>query len=473
MLIGDFYYEIPTEFPSLVVTSVYFVVFCLMVFVLARPFKSILRPYILLIANCVFLWSFSKDYYFLILIVVCSFVSYLIGLLLNNTKNKTLLFFGIGIFVLLLMYYKYRGFITGESIVIPLGLSFYSFKIISYLVDIYKGKNGAERNIICYFDYIMFFPCITAGPINRYKEFTEELKERKEFDYKDAKSGGFQFTLGIFEKIVFCDYIAEIATRILENSSIVGLNVLLGIFLYAFQIYLDFDAASNIAIGSARLLGFHLPKNFNSPYLSRNLKEFWNRWHISLSTWFKDYIYIPLGGNQQGNYKKYLNLIIVFIVSGFWHGSTVNFLLWGLLHGIIRIFEDVVESKIVIIKKNNIIINFIRIVINFIIVSFLWIPFKYQNGSDIVELMNRLFIQGTIDFEAIGLTINETYWLLIVMIIVILLDILRNNWDMLFVFNRILLPFRWVVYAVLIVVFLIFGVYGGSFEATDFIYRFF
>lgn len=473
MLIGDFYYEIPTEFPSLTVTSVYFVMFCLIVFILSRPFKSFLRPYILLIANFIFLWSFTKDFSLIILITVFSLISYVFGLILNKYKNIVVLFASISIFMIALISFKIGGLVSNGDIVIPLGLSFYSFKITSYLIDIYQDKINCEKNILYYFDYVMFFPCITAGPINRSKEFLFELRNPNGFDYKDAKSGGFQLVLGIFEKMVFCDYIAEVVIKILDNSQIVGLNVLLGIFLYAFQIYLDFDAASNIAIGSARLFGFHLPKNFNSPYLSKNLKEFWNRWHISLSTWFKDYIYIPLGGNKKGDLRKYINLIIVFIISGFWHGSTINFIIWGLLHGLIRILEDYLESKIKFLKSNNFFLNIIRIVINFVVVSFLWLPFKYQNVSEIIEVLSRLFSSGGISFDLIGLTINETYWLMIVIGVVILLDILRKHLDMLLIFNKVLFPFRWAVYLLMIVSFLIFGIYGGSFEATDFIYRFF
>lgn len=473
MLIGDYYFEIPTEFPSLTVTSIYFVLFCLIVFALVRPIKSILRPYILFLANLVFLWSFSKDFSLIILITICSLVSYIIGLLLNKYKKLIILSIGIIIFIYLLIYYKVAGLISYGGIVIPLGLSFYSFKIVSYLVDVYQGKVYCEKNIIYYFDYVMFFPCVTAGPINRSKEFLDELRNPTPFNYKDAKSGGFQLVLGIFEKIVFCDYIAEVVAKILENSSVVGLNVLLGIVLYAFQIYLDFDAASNIAIGSARLLGFHLPKNFNSPYLSKNLKEFWSRWHISLSTWFKDYIYIPLGGNKKGNLRKYLNLLIVFIISGLWHGSTINFIIWGLLHGLIRVLEDFIEFKLKFLNINNIFLNIVRIAINFVVVCFLWLPFKYQSVGEVMNVLSRLFTAGSINFETIGLTINETYWLLVVMVIVITTDILRKHWDMLFVFNKVLFPFRWVFYALMIVTFLIFGVYGGSFEATDFIYRFF
>lgn len=473
MIIGSFYYEFPDEFPALSITSIYFVLFCIFVFALSRSFKSKLRPYILLIANCVFLWSFAKDFSALALVLICSTISYILGLLLDRIKNKYLLFISIGIYVVLLVYYKFNGFTSNDNIVIPLGLSFYSFKIISYLLDIYRNKINAEINIIYYFDYVMFFPCITAGPINRSEEFLYELKNPSEYEYKDAKAGGFQLSLGIFEKIVFCDYIAQIVVRVFENTELSGFNLFLGIVLYAFQVYLDFDAASNIAIGGARLLGFHFPKNFNSPYLSRNLKEFWNKWHISLSTWFKDYIYIPLGGSKISNIRKYFNLLIVFIISGLWHGSTLNFFIWGFLHGVFRIIEDVIENRYPIINTNNIMLNIIRTIFNFLLVSFLWLPFRFQNMNEILDIFSRLFIDSALDFEVIGLTINETYWLIIVIVIVILTDILRKHWDMLYIFNKVLLPFRWTLYVLLIVTFLIFGIYGGSFEATDFIYRFF
>ena len=263
MLIGSYYYELPTVFPELNVTSIYFVIFCIICFFLLWPFKNNVKPYLLFLFNCIFIWSFSKNFYYLIIVILCSIVSYLLGLIIEETHNKIILFFGIAIYIFLLFFYKYNNLLMFTNIVIPLGLSFYSFKIMSYLIDVYRGILHAEKNIVYYFDYVMFFPCITAGPINRAKSFFEEIKNPIEFEYKDVKSGGFQLSLGIFEKLVFCDYIAQIVDMSLNNTELFGLNVLIGILLYSFQIYLDFDAASNIAIGSARLLGFHLPKNFN------------------------------------------------------------------------------------------------------------------------------------------------------------------------------------------------------------------
>ena len=473
MYIGDFFYEFPTSIPQLTVTTYYYIIFIFICFLLSRIFNSIFRPYILLIASIFFLYTFGIIN--LLFILILALYAYGYSFILNKFRNKATLFFGIIPTVLLLLFFKYKGlFNIYNNLFMPLGLSFYSFKIISYLIDIYKNNCPLERNPIYYFDYVLFFPCVTAGPINKANLFLEEIKKKEEFDYRDSKNGGFQLMMGLFEKVVLCDYIAYVCNLILNNNTLTGMNILLGVFLYSFNIYLDFDAYSNIAIGSARLLGFHLPKNFNSPYLSRNLLEFWDRWHISLSTWLKDYIYIPLGGSKKGLFRKYLNIMIVFLISGIWHGSTINFIIWGLLHGLIRIIEELILSPF---KNTNkiikIIFSFIGIITNFIIVTFLWLIFKYDNMQEVFNIINLIKVPGNLNFELIGLTYNETIWLFIVIIITIIFDILRNYFDMLEVYAKQFILFRWVGYALLIFVFIIFGVYGGAFDPGDFIYQWF
>ncbi len=473
MFIGDFYYEFPTSLPQLGNTTYFYILFVLAAFVLARPFGSLLRPFVLLAANVLFLYSFSV--YNLIFVAAAAFYSYLYGFILGKWKKKVLLFLGILPPAGLLIFMKYAGFFhITDSLVMPLGLSFYTFKIISYLVDVYREKIPAEKNPILYFDYVLFFPCITAGPINRAKEFFEEMRSHKPFDYRDAKNGGVQMMLGIFEKLVFCDFIASVVNRISSSTILGGQNILFGIFLYSFNIYLDFDSYSNIAIGTARVLGIHLPKNFNSPYVAWNLKEFWNRWHISLSTWLRDYIYIPLGGNRKGKFRQYLNVLIVFIISGLWHGSTLNFLLWGVFHGVIRVVEDLLElpfkgKKIPVWIKYP--ARLVGIAVNFVIVSFLWLIFRYETMGEVMRVIDLIRVGGTLDFELIGLTHNEVLWLFAVLAVTVVLDILRSLTDMVDLLSRQFILFRWAFYAIVIVLFLIFGVYGGSFDASDFIYQ--
>ena len=476
MLIGDFFYfEWPQSLMTLTTTSIYFVVFVFLVFCLSRIFNSILRPYVLLLANIFFLYTFGLNH--LIVVLAMAIFAYLLGILLERIHKLYLLIIGIAAVVLALGFFKYY---PSESMFMPLGISFYSFKIISYLIDIYQDKVIAEYNPIYFLDYVLFFPCLTAGPIHRYSHFREEIREKKEFNYKEAKGGAFQMLLGIFEKMVFCDFVASVVNRALDNPAVVGQGALLGVLLYSFQIYLDFDAISNIAIGCARLLGFNLEKNFNSPYLAKTIKEFWNRWHISLSTWLRDYIYIPLGGNRKGVWRKYLNIMIVFLVSGIWHGSTLNFLLWGIIHGLLQIIEDFIgiffnsfkiDEKVKKILKYP--LSILGIIVNFFIVSFTWLIFKYQSFTQIQEILKRINVGGAINFELIGLTHNEVIWLVVILAIVVILDILRNYTNMIEAFNNFIFPLRWAIYVILIVSFMIFGMYGGSFEASDFIYRWF
>lgn len=467
MFIGNYYYKPISSFPVLSATSVYFVAFCFLVFCLARPFKSILRPLVLLIANFIFVYSFGLNN--LLWLLGFSIVGYLLGLVNDKHKNKYIIVISSLIYGFALLGYKIIN-LNDNSIIIPLGLSFYSFKIISYLCDIYYGKIKTEKNIFYYLDYVMFFPCITVGPINRAEYFLKEIRSKHEFDYQDIASGFFLFACGIFEKLVFCDFIGSVVTRSL-NVELNGLNTLLGVVLYSFQIYLDFDSISNIAIGSARMLGFKLDRNFHVPYLATSIKDFWNRWHISLSSWLRDYIYFPLGGGRKGDLRKYLNVLIVFFVSSLWHGITINFLIWGMGHGVIRIFEDLV-AKFFKNRKPRFVVLIFLILFNFTIVTTLWVFFKYD-FSDAALTIQRIFVKSSLDFEAIGLTHNEVIWLCIVLSTVVITDILRYFFDLGDFFGKHVFIIRFVLYAAMILLFLVFGMYGGSFDANDFIYRWF
>lgn len=474
MLIGNSYFEFPNTLPQLSTNSIYFIIFVFLVFLFSTPFKNYSRPFVLLIANIVFLYSFSV--YHLIAVVIISLITYLLGLLIGKYRNKVILLISLSIPVFVLCFFKFNGLFLSESIIMPLGLSFYTFKIISYIIDIYKNNVDVEKNIIYHLDYVMFFPTITAGPIHRSKHFFSELRNHIPFDYKDRKNGFIQMLIGIFEKMVLCDYVGIIVNQILNNNDIVGLNVFMGIVLYSFQIYLDFDSYSNIAIGLSRLLGFHFEKNFNSPYLAINLKDFWRRWHISLSTWLRDYIYIPLGGSRKGKLRRFINLIIVFLVSGIWHGSTINFVLWGLLHAVIQIIEDLIIEpfrKLKLTKLELILLKVIGVIINFSVVTFLWLIFRYQTISEVVNVISRMLVSAPLNYSEIGLVRNEFIWLFVVLAITILFDILRDKTDMIELLSNQFILIRWLVYILLIVIFMIFAIYGGSFEASDFIYQFF
>lgn len=268
-----------------------------------------------------------------------------------------MLWIGIALNLSVLLYFKYTNFIldtmTGlgvplnleiGSIVLPIGISFFTFQSISYLVDVYRGTVKPQRNVLDLGMYIALFPQLIAGPIVRYKDISAQIRQRT-VDGALFTSGLVRFIIGLGKKVLIANNAGAIADRVFEISGgeLSTPIVWLGIVCYAIQIYFDFAGYSDMAIGLGRMLGFRFLENFNFPYISRSIKEFWRRWHISLSSWFKDYLYIPLGGNRRGTARTYLNLIIVFFITGLWHGASWNFVVWGLFHGAFLILERIVR----------------------------------------------------------------------------------------------------------------------------------
>ena len=474
MYLFNYYFEPISTFPVLTVTSAFFIIFAFVASLLSFFWKSLLKTYIIFLTSLVFIWSYSNDYYYLAIVLSYCVIGYIFGLILSKThNNKILLGSFVSIIVLVLCYFKYNYLFNTDNILMPLGISFYTFKLISYLVSVYNNKLKFDINPVYLFDYLLFFPSFVAGPILEPTRFIKQIKDRKSFDFKETRRGWAQLFYGIFEKIVICDYFGLIVSSILDNPEIKGLNVILGIILYSFQIYLDFDSYSNIAIGAARLFGIEVCDNFKSPYLSRNLKEFWSNWHISLSSWLKEYIYIPLGGSKKGIARKFINIMIVFLVSGIWHGSTINFVIWGLMHGLLRVIEDIIEMGLKkFINIDNIFLIIIRIVINFVIVSALWLVFRSNSLNDVFNIINRISLDS-IDYELLGLTNYQITWMYICLGFVLVVDLIKKRFDLFYYFSKTIFIIRYAIYIVFIFAFLICGVYGGSFDATDFIYRWF
>jgi D-alanyl-lipoteichoic acid acyltransferase DltB (MBOAT superfamily) len=330
------------------------IVFVLYWFIANKNLK--VQNLLLVIASYVFYGWW--DWRFLSLIVFSSLIDYFIGVELfkqnDRQKRKILLFISLGINLGLLGFFKYFNFFvdnfidafslfgqqldkTTLSILLPVGISFYTFQTLSYSIDVYRRKIEPTKNIIAFFAYVSFFPQLVAGPIERATSLLPQFYKKRNFDSHKAIDGMRQILWGLFKKIVVADNCAKFANDIfsghLENDTS-GAILLLGAIFFAFQIYGDFSGYSDIAIGTARLFGFNLMQNFAFPYFSRDIAEFWRRWHISLSTWFRDYVYIPLGGSQGSTKTKIRNIFIIFIVSGFWHGANWTFIAWGALNAI-------------------------------------------------------------------------------------------------------------------------------------------
>ncbi|MDA9317157.1 MBOAT family protein [Polaribacter sp.] len=337
--------------------SIEFAVFLPIVFViywfLAK--KSIKGQNLLLLFSSYVFYGWW-DWRFLSLIVFSSFVDYYIGVALSKTnaekKRKVLLFISIFVNLGFLGFFKYFNFfaesfadaftLLGQpieasrlNIILPVGISFYTFQTLSYSIDVYKRKLEPTNNIIGFFAFVSFFPQLVAGPIERATNLLPQFYKKRNFDYTKAVDGIRQILWGLFKKVVIADNCATYANQIFNNSADYGGSTLvLGAVFFTFQIYGDFSGYSDIAIGTSRLFGFNLKKNFAFPYFSRDIGEFWRRWHISLSTWFRDYLYIPLGGSRGGIGMKVRNTFIIFIVSGFWHGANWTFVAWGTLNAL-------------------------------------------------------------------------------------------------------------------------------------------
>jgi alginate O-acetyltransferase complex protein AlgI len=294
------------------------------------------------------------------------------------------------------------------ELLLPMGISFYTFQTMSYSIDVYNGRTKAEKHIGVFGLFVTFFPQLVAGPIERADNLLKQIREDHQFNRKCATQGLQLILWGLLKKIVIADRIAIIVDQVYTNpTEYESISLIIATILFAVQIYCDFSGYSDIAIGSAQVLGFKLMENFRSPYFSKSIKEFWARWHISLSTWFRDFLYIPLGGNRVLKWRWYYNLFIVFIISGLWHGANWTFIIWGALHGVYQIFGYLTARqrdaliRILGINKQNILFKLAQTVTTFALVCFAWIFFRSNNIGDAWHIINEIFFSLPEDIYAV------------------------------------------------------------------------
>ena len=350
-------------------------------FITPKKYKNV----ILLIASLVFYFYGEPKYVFLMIAEIV--IAYTGAILIDKYKNqsKNILIITLFIHVFLLIIFKYTDFIIQTindisnanikllNIALPIGISFYTFQIISYVIDVYNGKVKVQKNIINLATYVSLFPQLVAGPIVRYQTVEKELDDRIH-SFNNFAYGIRRFSIGLAKKVLIANALGELCTKaFVLNETTVIFYWIFGIS-YMLQLYFDFSAYSDMAIGLGRIFGFNFPENFNYPYISKSITEFWRRWHISLGTWFKDYVYIPLGGNRDGKYKQIRNILIVWLLTGIWHGANWTFLIWGLLFGIILIIEKIFLNKFM--EKLP---SFVRRIYVLFIVMILFIIFNSDN----------------------------------------------------------------------------------------------
>jgi len=426
---------------------------------------------------------------YIILIMASTLVDYIAGLQIykSKTKSRKKIFLISSLFINLglLFMFKYFNFFTDSlrellstfaiqlhpttlKVLLPVGISFYTFQTIGYTIDVYRGKIKPERHLGIFACYVSFFPQLVAGPIERAKNLLPQFYKKHKFSFDVFISGLKLMLLGFFKKLVIADRLALFVDKVFSSAHLYTTDIsstfFLATILFGIQIYCDFSGYSDIAIGAARIMGFKLMQNFRRPYYAKSVSEFWRRWHISLSTWFRDYIYIPLGGNKVSKSRTYYNIFIVFLITGLWHGANWTFVVWGLLHGFYIILSKITTklrkniADFINLTKHTRIHSFIKIIFTFFLVNITWIFFRANSLTDAIFMIKGIFsLNWSIDSILRLNNISIIFTSLVVLAYVHLIQeyigvkkyLERNpNWV------------RWIIYIFFVVFTLLFGVFG-------------
>jgi D-alanyl-lipoteichoic acid acyltransferase DltB (MBOAT superfamily) len=362
------------------------------------------------------------------------------------------------------------------KILLPIGLSFHTFQAMSYTIEVYRGNHKAERHFGIYALYVMFYPQLVAGPIERPQNILGQFYEKHDFDYDRVVNGLRLMLWGFFKKIVIADRLAVFVNEVYNQpNEYNGGAIWLSTFFFAIQIYCDFSGYTDIAKGAARVMGYELLLNFNRPYFATSIKEFWSRWHISLSTWFRDYLYIPLGGNRVGVFRGYYNLFIVFLISGIWHGANWTYIVWGALHGFYIVFESGLYKafpSLINFSKKSFSHKLLMLVITFVLVDFAWLFFRANSIRDAFQLIkNGVNLSGgltSFNINAYSGFINswELFFCFLFIAVLFLIEwVHRNSFEM--YIKKLSITKRWAYSIGMTLVILFFGIYGND---TQFIY---
>ena len=477
-----------------------YAVFLPIVFILYWIVPGKYRWIILLMSSYYFYASWGPQYVAVILIT--TIISYIAALIMDARRKdkiyrKTILALSIIICTGLLFFFKYFIFFTENiallfdklsipmqpftlKLALPIGISFYIFQTISYLVDVYKGDIRAEKNFGIYAVYISFFPKVMQGPIERGKKLLPQLYTPRTFQFDQASYGLKLMAWGYFKKLVLADGLSVYVNQVYNDlPDYKGFSLVLATFFFAIQLYCDFSGYTDIALGSAKILGINLTQNFKAPYFASSIKDFWGRWHISLSSWLRDYIYIPLGGNRVGKIRHAINIMITFLVSGLWHGASWNYILWGGIHGAYQVIEgffpwNAKSSPFQRNKYYHFFLSILTVPFTFLLVCFAWIFFRAATIQDGIYVLKNMFtgishVSVYIQDCALqmGLTFNHLVYNCLPIILLFLYDLASLKTDVIGFISRQRFFIRWPLYIFLLLVILLFSEKGVS---TEFIY---
>lgn len=477
---------------------IFFPVVTFLYFILPHKF----RWFMLLGASCYFYMAFIPEY--ILILAVTIIIDYIAGIYIEKSEGSRrtkFLIMSVISLILVLFVFKYFNFfnhtfaalsktffidypIEDIGLILPIGLSFHTFQSLSYVIEVYKGRQKAERNFGIYSLYVMFYPQLVAGPIERPQNLLHQFYEVHKFDYKRITDGLKLMAWGMFKKVVIADRLAVFVNQVYDNpQNFEGISFVIATVFFAFQIYCDFSGYSDIAIGAAQVMGFKLMQNFNRPYFAKSIREFWQRWHISLSTWFRDYLYIPLGGRRVTIPRWYLNLFITFLVSGLWHGANWTFVIWGALHGLYLISgirTEKLREKIVSITgigKHPFLHKLIQVVFTFSLVCFAWIFFRAKDFETAMYIIKNMFAHiGNITsifsaerFHILYLdnTLFDFSFAVLLILFLELIELIQRKGNLIEFINSKNIVFRWLVYYLLLIAIILFGQFELS---SQFIY---
>ena len=490
--------------------SINFMIFFPVVLALYFVIPKALRQIWLLAASYYFYMSWNARY--ALLIAASTLITYVSGIAIERYRDSgrtgrrlTVLFSCLGINLGILLFFKYGNFLIASLdrglellhigsvdqrlyFLLPVGISFYTFQALGYTIDVYRGDVRAETNLIRYALFVSFFPQLVAGPIERSKNLLSQMQNIAEIKLWNARrvtSGTILMIWGFFVKMVIADRAAVLVNTVFDNYRMYGsTELVLAAVFFALQIYCDFGSYSLIAIGAAKIMGFELMENFNTPYFACSIRDFWSRWHISLSTWFRDYLYIPLGGNRRGRVRKSVNIMIVFLASGLWHGADWSYVVWGGIHGAYQVIGDYLasfrEKCIRKLRVNTACFSwkFLQTTVTFILVVFAWIFFRADSIGDALHYIRRIWVRPTPwvlfngEIFTLGLDRPEMNILFVAICMLGLVDLVRYRKKMtldVFLMQQNLW-FRGGVMIGLVVLIFVCGKYGVGFDPQQFIY---
>lgn len=490
----------------MIFTSTKFIIFFSLATILYYIVKDKYRWIVLLIASYYFYMLWNVKYTLFILITTIT--TYLTGILMDRYSSqkakKSLLVMNLIINSSILFLFKYFNFISSSlnnvlkwvslsyrfptlDLLLPIGISFYTFKALGYTIDVYRENIKAEKHFGIFALFLSFFPQVLSGPIDRSYNLIPQFHEKHHIDLTRIKDGFILMLWGFFKKLVIADNLALFINPVFNHpQNYKGIPLILASIFFAFQIYCDFSGYSDVAIGCAKVLGFNSINNFNNPYTSKSVPEFWRRWHISLSSWFRDYVYIPLGGNRVSTKRWCFNQLIVFLLSGLWHGANWTFVIWGILHGILTIISKLTKNirnqltdKLGF-NRHPRFYSILQMILTFLLVDFAWIFFKANSLSDAIYIISNMFkdissglslsymaeLLASFGIEKYDFIITMTFLMLLV-----LMEYIKSSNSILEIVGSKPIWIRWSFYYILIFSIILLGGYGyGYEEQTQFLY---